>query len=39
MHRLLTRTALAILLLLPSVALAQGANHRVTTRIPNYIGL
>lgn len=39
MHSLLTRVAIALLLLLPSVALAQGANHRVTTRTPNYIGL
>jgi hypothetical protein len=39
MHSMLTRVALAVLLLLPSVALAQGADHRVVTRIPNYIGL
>jgi hypothetical protein len=39
MSSMLTRVAFAVLLLLPSVALAQGADHRVVTRIPNYIGL
>ena len=39
MSNLPTRIAVALLLLLPSTALAQTDSHNVVTRIPNYIGL
>jgi len=39
MYSPLKPVAVAILLLLPSVVLAQSADHRMVTRIPNYIGL